>query len=257
MSTPHGKFVWYELMTTDAKAAETFYRDVVGWTAKDAGMPGMAYTLFSAGETQVAGLMALPEDAADAGARSAWTGYVAVDDVDKRAKEVARAGGTVHRQPADIPGIGRFAIVADPQGATFALFRGGDEGQPQSAPMTTPGHTGWHELYARDWQTVFAFYANLFGWAKGDAMDMGATGVYQIFAQGGEPVGGMMNAPKELPAPSWHYYFNVNAIDATKARIEKRGGQIINGPMEVPGGQWIVQGFDPQGAMFALVAPRR
>lgn len=252
MSNPEGRFVWYELVTPDPAAAERFYADVVGWSAKDAGMPGMSYTLFSAGETAVAGAMALPE-----GARPGWIGYVAVADVDATAAAVERAGGTVHRAPDDIPEVGRFAIVADPQGAVFALFRGAGDMEWQPAPTGTPGNGGWHELMASEWQAAFEFYSGLFGWTRAEPFDMGEMGIYQLFAAGGETIGGMMTRPESVPAPFWLYYFNVEAIDAAKDRAEAGGGRIVNGPMEVPGGSWIVHGLDPQGAMFALVAPKR
>jgi len=258
MSNGTGRFVWYELMTTDAEAAADFYRSVVGWSAADAGMPGMAYTLFSAGGRQVAGAMALARDALDAGERPGWTGYVAVDDVDAAAARLTQRGGTVHRPPADIPNVGRFAAVADPQGAAFALFApAGTGAAPAAATPGTPGHVGWHELMAGDWRTAFAFYADLFGWTTAEAMDMGPLGTYQTFAQDGETIGGMMTGPPDCPAPFWQYYFGVAGIDAAAARVTGGGGRVLMGPQEVPGGAWIIQCLDPQGATFALLAPRR
>ncbi|HYG90744.1 MAG TPA: VOC family protein [Azospirillum sp.] len=260
MSNLHGTFVWYELMTTDMKAAEDFYRGVIGWAARDSGVPDVSYTLFTMGERPVGGVMMLPESAREAGARPGWLGYVAVEDVDASAAKVMEAGGTVHRAPGDIPGVGRFAFVGDPQGAVFALFRGIGEAPPPVAPGT-PGHAGWHELYAADWPTTFNFYAALFGWVKADAIDMGPMGTYQLIARGGEgggsAFGGMMTKPDTVPVPFWNYYFNVEAIDSAVVRVIAGGGQIINGPYQVPGGSWIIQGLDPQGAMFSLVAPRR
>lgn len=253
MTSPQGRFVWYELVTPDPAAAERFYCDVIGWRAKDAGVPDMSYTLFSVGEAQVAGAMALPANAP----RPGWIGYVAVADVDASTAAVERAGGAVHRPPTDIPGVGRFAIVADPQGAVLALFCGAGEMEWQPAPMGAPGHGGWHELMAADWQAAFDFYAGLFGWTKAEPFDIGEMGIYQLFAAGGETIGGMMTKSESVPAPFWLYYFNVEAIDPAKSRIEAAGGRIVNGPMEVPGGSWIVHGFDPQGAFFALVAPKR
>lgn len=142
MTSMQGKFVWYELLTSDAAAAEAFYRSVIGWTARDSGHPDMAYTILSAGETMVAGLMALPEQARSAGARPGWNGYVAVDDVDAASGQFVADGGRVHMPPADIPGIGRFAVVSDPQGAVITLFRPNDGGnQPPAAPGV-PGHAG-------------------------------------------------------------------------------------------------------------------
>jgi predicted enzyme related to lactoylglutathione lyase len=249
-----GKFVWYELMTTDTKAAESFYRNVVGWSAKDAGMPGQSYTLLGPGEIHVAGLMPIPQEACDAGARPGWIGYVGVDDVDAYTARVKDKGGAIHREPADIPGVGRFAIVADPQGVIFALFKGAGTPPPAIAPGT-PGHAGWHELHALDGAKAFEFYSDMFGWTKDQAMEMGPVGVYQLFAIGGVPVGGMMTKMANMPSPFWVYYFNVPEIRAAEGRVKAAGGQIINGPHEVPGGSWIVQCLDPQGAMFALVAP--
>jgi predicted enzyme related to lactoylglutathione lyase len=255
MSSSHGKFVWYELMTTDTKAAEAFYRSVIGWGAKDAGMPGMAYTLLMAGDTQIGGLMTLPESASGAGARPGWIGYVAVDDVDATAAQFKQDGGKVHREPDDISNIGRFAVVADPQGAVISLFKGMGE-EPPPVAMGTPGQPGWRELLAADWASAFAFYSKHFGWTKGEAIDMGQMGTYQLFAHGGEPIGGMMTKPDSVPAPFWLYYFNVDAIAAAEQRVRTGGGQVINDPMEVPGGRWIIQCSDPQGAMFALLGPR-
>jgi predicted enzyme related to lactoylglutathione lyase len=257
MTALHGKFVWYELMTTDDKAAEAFYRKAVGWGAQDAGMPGISYTLLSAGDTMVGGLIAMPQSVRDAGGRPGWIGYVAVDDVDANAAKASRIGGTIHRAPDDIPTVGRFSIVADPQGAMIALFKSATEGRFQPAKPGVPGHAGWHELFATDRERAFAFYAELFGWTKAEAFDMGAMGVYQLFATGGPPVGGMMTKPEAMPMPFWLYYFTVDRIDAAKARVEENGGQVVHGPAEVPGGSWIIQCIDPQGAMFALVAPRR
>jgi uncharacterized protein len=255
MANFYGKFVWYELMTTDMKAAEAFYGSVVGWGAKDAGLPNHAYTLFTIGEMPTAGMMTLPPEAA-AGARPGWIGYVAVDDVDTRAKEIAESGGAICHAPTDIPGIGRFAVVSDPQNVVFALFKPG-EGSPGEPPLPwTPGRTGWHELHAADGPSAFAYYSKLFGWTKGDALDMGPMGVYQIFNHDGVMAGGIFTKPAAEPVPYWLFYFNVDEINAAVERVKAGGGQILNGPMEVPGGSMIVQGLDPQGAMFALVEPR-
>jgi predicted enzyme related to lactoylglutathione lyase len=250
-------FVWYDVMTNDMQATEAFYTKVVGWTAKDAGMPDGGYTIFSAGAATLAGQMPISAQARDMGVKPCWSGYIGVNDVDAYTQRVQAEGGAVHRPPEDIPGVGRFAVVADPQGAVFILFKG--DGQPDQIPAApgTPGTIGWHELYAKDGATAFAFYAKLFGWTKTEAMDMGAMGMYQMFATGGPTVGGMMTKPPEVPMPYWLYYFNVDAIDAAMARVTQYGGKVLMGPHEVPGGQWILQCTDPQGAMFALVAPKR
>lgn len=257
MSSSHGSFAWYTLLSTDTAAAEAFYHGVVGWRAQDAGMADRSYTIFSVAEMPAAGLMALPPEALEAGARPGWIGYVAVDDVDASAARVAQAGGVVHRAPDDILGVGRFATVADPQGATFILYKSAtDRPEPQAAPGTA-GHIGWHELHAGDWESAFAFYSDLFGWTKAEAVDMGPMGIYQLFATGGEASGGMMTKTAAVPAPHWLYYFNVEDIEAAAARVKDAGGQVLNGPHQVPGGSWIVQCLDPQNAMFALVGPHR
>ncbi|HEX3496245.1 MAG TPA: VOC family protein [Methylocella sp.] len=251
-----GKFVWYDLMTSDIKAAESFYRRVIGWDAKDSGLADRSYTLLSVGPAMVGGLMPIPEAARANGARPVWTGYIGVDDVDAYAARVKAAGGAVHRAPEDIPGVGRFAVVADPHGAIFNLFKGDSEQEPAPAAPGTPGHVGWHELSAGDGASAFAFYSGLFGWTKAEAMDMGAMGVYQLFATGGAPVGGMMTKMPQMPAPFWLYYFNVDAVEAAMTRVKDAGGQVIHGPMEVPGPMWIAHGLDPQGAIFAMVGPK-
>lgn len=258
MSTSHGRFVWYELMTTDAAAATEFYSSVIGWTARDAGMSDKPYTILSAGETMVGGLLDLPQSARDAGGRPGWIGYVAVGNVDDYATRVRDAGGTIHHAPEDIPGVGRFAVAGDPQKAAFVLFSPADTGQaPPPAARDAPGHVGWRELQAADWQAAFAFYSDLFGWTKGDAIDMGPMGTYQIFASGDAQSGGMMTKVEADSRPFWLYYFNVAEIDAAVARVKDAGGQVVHGPQQVPGGSWIAQGIDPQGVLFAMVAPAR
>ena len=256
MSDKHGAFVWYELMTTDTKAAEAFYDDVVGWTSVDSGMPDANYTLFKTNDLRVAGLMTMPESALTMNIPPAWLGYVGVDDVDAAAKKLAKLGGTVHRQPEDIPGVGRFAVVADPHGAVFALFKG--DGEMPDIKQMDPGSIGWHELMAGDLATDLPFYQEMFGWKKDEGIDMGDMGTYQLFAHNGAQIGGMMTKPATVPAPPyWGFYFNVDALDAAIARSTAKGGKVVNGPMEVPGGAWVVNCVDPQGAHFNLVSMKR
>lgn len=251
-----GKFVWYELMTTDPDAAEVFYREVIGWGSQDSSMTGFRYTLFTVDSVPVAGLMALTSDACAAGARPGWLGYVAVENVDAFVERAKAAHGTLHHGPADIPGVGRFAVLADPQGAAFALFQPATQ-ESRLPAQSAPGHVGWHELHAADWQKAFDFYSGLFGWKKNDAIDMGAMGTYQLFALEEPSLGGMFNKPAVEASPYWLFYINVPAIDAAAARVKDKGGKLINGPHQVPGGSWIIQCLDPQGAMFALVAPQK
>jgi len=154
-------------------------------------------------------------------------------------------------------GIIRFAVVSDPQGAAFYIARGLSDDAPPELPMGTAGTIGWRELVAGEWKSAFAFYEKMFGWTKAESFDMGPMGSYQLFATGDEPVGGMMTKPDTIPRPVWGYYFNVPAIDAAAERVKAAGGAVMMGPTEVPGGQWIIQCTDPQGAHFALVSPSR
>src|SRR5262249_60081821 len=178
MSNTHGTFVWYDVMTSDTKAAETFYRSVIGWDAKDSGMTDRRYMLLSMGPTMVGGLMPIPKDASKAGVRPAWMGYIGVDDVDIYAKRVKAAGGAIHRGPEDIPGVGRFAVAGDPHGAGFMLFKGDGEQALAATPAGTPGHVGWRALHARRRGGAFAFCSGLFGGAKGEAGGTGAVGAF-------------------------------------------------------------------------------
>src|SRR5262249_55220091 len=135
----HGRFIWYELLTTDVEAATAFYTAVAGWGTRDASAPGMPYTLFTAADASVCGLMSLSDDARRMGAVPSWMGYVGVDDVDAMADRVRRLGGVVHVPPTDIPDVSRFSIVADPQMATLALFKGFRAAQEPPAEPRTPG----------------------------------------------------------------------------------------------------------------------
>lgn len=256
MAQRHGLFSWHELMTTDIVGAQEFYGTVANWTARDAGASGMTYILFSAGSTPMAGMMTLPDHLVANGVPPHWLGYVGVDDVDATVAEVTRLGGSVHAPAADIPDIGRYAVVADPQGTTFGLMTWIEAFAAPQPDQMAPGRIGWHELSAIDWEEVFPFYNALFGWEKGTAVDMGPMGVYQIFTVDGRDIGGMFTKPAAVPVPFWLYYTNVDDIDAALQRVLSGGGQVLNGPMEVPGGAWIVQAMDPQGAMFALVGPK-
>jgi len=258
MSDANGRFVWYELMTTDVEGAREFYGAVVGWGAKDVPMPGSAghgYTMLTMGETPQHGLMALPDEARAMGARPSWTGYVEVPDVDQGLLRAARLGGQAVTPAMDIPGVGRFAIVSDPTGGTLALFHSSNPDQDAPAPMNEPGRVCWSELHTQDWEKAFSFYGELMGWRKTDSMDMGPMGTYQMYGAGDTTLGGMFNSP--APHPFWLYYFVVGDIDQAQARVLAAGGRVDNEVHQVPGGGWIVQCTDPQGAAFALLGSRQ
>jgi predicted enzyme related to lactoylglutathione lyase len=253
MFTAKGRFSWYELMTSDTEAAGKFYSDVVGWTTQQ--MPetpdGTPYTTFNVGDVGMAGMLKLT-------GHTGWVGYIVVDDVDAHIQKVVEAGGTLFRPVTDIPGMLRFAVMSDPQGAAICLFTPDPAmPSPQRPAPPTPGTIGWHELYTSDLEAGFDFYSKLFGWTKVNDMDMGAMGVYRIFDEGDQqPMGdgGMMVKPPHIPVSCWTFYFNVDSIAAAVERVRAGGGQVLNGPMQVPGGSWIINGQDPQGAMFSLVS---
>lgn len=242
-----GSFVWCELMTTDTAGAESFYKKVVGWNPVPFAPDG-SYTVFNKpGGSGVAGLMPLPTPSTPPN----WMMYVGTPDVDQTAMRIAQLGGRVVKQPESIPETGRFAVVQDPFGAIFGIF------QP---PPNRPGRSGgpglgdfsWFELYTPNPDGAWKFYSTLFGWEKTDAMDMGDMGVYQMFGRGGGiPSGGIMKPPPGAPA-AWMPYAMVKDAKAAAATATANGGTIVNGPMEVPGGDWIAQGMDPQGAMFSV-----
>ena len=246
-----GDFVWYELLTSDVEAAQAFYANVVGWSIVDSGMTQMRYLLAQVGTRAVGGMMTFPPDCPSG--PPAWLCHIGVSDVDATVDRIVAAGGAVQRAPADIPGVGRFAVVADPQGATFMLFRG-DGPPPADLPRTASGNVGWHELRTTDGERALAFYEDLFGWQRAVANDMGAMGVYRTFDVHGVWSGGTMDLPN-VP-PHWGFYFNVDDVDAAAERIVAGGGQVVHGPLDVPGGNRVVMATDPQGGHFALTCRR-
>lgn len=245
-----GQFIWYELLTSDLDAGLAFYEKVIGWTAAGSGMPGMDYRILSMQGVGVGGAMQAPS-----GLAPTWLGYLSTEDVDAAVSAIIAGGGTVHRAAMDLPGVGRIAMLEDAQGAMFYVMRPQGEGESQAFASGKPGHGGWNELNTSDWQAAFALYAPLFGWAKSTPMDMGPMGIYQLFSAGGADIGAMFNNPN-APRPHWLFYFNVEDIDAAKARLEAAGGTIQMGPHPVPGDLWMIQARDPQGAAFAVVGPR-
>jgi len=251
-----GSFIWYELLTADPDAAALFYGDVIGWTAEDSGQPGIDYRIFSADGTPVAGHMKLPDDAEAAGMRPGWLGYIGVDDVDPAVAAIEAAGGKVHMPAMDLEGVGRIALVADPQGVPFYVMRGqGEEASPSFDPMK-PGHCHWNELSTPDQAGALAFYTARFGWQPGEVMPMGEMGGYQFLHHGGGMIGAIMTTPPGRP-PGWNFAFGVRDVDSAAAKIAAGGGIVHHGPIEVPGGDWVVMASDPQGGAFMAVGPRR
>ncbi len=250
---PVGKFVWYDLVTTDPGAARDFYTNVIGWGRETWEAGPTPYEMWVAEGGPIGGVVELPEEARQSGAPPHWLAYIAVEDVDATAGRAVELGGKVLVPGQDIPTVGRFAILADPTGAVFAAFR--PEGEaPGHDGMARIGEMSWHELMSEDYQAAFDFYAELFGWQKTTAMDMGPEqGIYQMYGRGeGHELGGMMNKPPQVPVSCWMFYTRVGDLDATLEKVTANGGMVVHGPMDVPGGDRVAACVDPQGAAFAV-----
>ena len=244
-----GRFIWYDLLTTEPEAAIAFYGEVVGW--KTQRWEEGQYTMWVSGQGPLGGTMPLPEPAKKMGAPPHWMAHVEVADVDRTVARVRELGGSVHVEPQDIPTIGRFSVIADPQGATLSVFKPATAMAPHDT--SKPGEFCWHELFTTDQGAAFAFYKEIFGWERLHDHDMGPMGVYLIYGRNGQQLGGIMTKPKEMQMPSaFMYYVQVADLDGALDRAKRMGAKVLNGPMEVPGGARIVQLLDPQGAAFSL-----
>lgn len=248
-SPSHGLFVWHELMTSDPAAAPAFYAAVVGWKTQSWDQDS-SYTLWMNGEAPLGGLMALPEEVKAMNVPPNWLSYVGVADVDAAAGQAESLGGKVLKAPQDIPGAGRFAVIADPQGAVFCLYASGVESPGYTAPAL--GEFSWHELGTTDPAGALRFYGSMFGWEKMDEVDMGAEGKYLIYGLGGHMLGGIFPKPAQAPVSYWLPYARVASADTAATAAAAAGGTVILPPMEVPGGDRIAVMTDPQGAFFAV-----
>jgi predicted enzyme related to lactoylglutathione lyase len=251
MANPDGTPIWYELMTSDTDGAQNFYADVVGWDVAPSGIEDAGdYRIFTASDGHgVGGLMTLPHGAP---MKPGWFCYIGVQNVDSTAETIKALGGSIHMGPQDMAGVGRLAMVADPQGMVFYIMRGDSPQGSRAFHVTAPGHCGWHELVTSDHHAALAFYGEVFGWENNETMPMGEMGEYCFIDHAGQRIGAMMTAGAGWATRST-YYFNVPSIDAAVSKITGGGGTVTMGPHEVPGGMHIVMGTDPQGAAFALV----
>jgi uncharacterized protein len=247
-----GRFVWVELLTPDVDAAMAFYAKVVGWTVTPFQGPQL-YNMWTAARGPVGGVMAIDGELKARGVPPHWYAYVSTPDCDATLAQVTQLGGQVVVPPTDIPEVGRFAIFKDRQGAVLALLAPNRGDSPAPADPPQPGEIVWHELGTTDQKAAFDFYHTLFAWNKLDAMEMGPGNVYQMYGRDSTPMGGMYTLdPKIHPQPpSWLHYIEVADVTQSAKLITELGGKILNGPMDVPGGQ-ILMAVDPQGAAFAL-----
>lgn len=256
MTNPQGSFIWYELMTPDPDASRAFYEAAIGWTIDAQPIAGMDYRMIAAPDGHVGGVMRITPEMQSGGARPVWIGYLNVDDVDAMVAQVQAAGGSVMMPAWDIPGIGRMAMVTDPQGAPFYVMRPvPPEGDPDATSHVfapgRPGHVAWNELSSTDHKAALAFYGKLFGFESNEAMPMGERGDYAFIDHHGTRIGATLTA---TDTPSlWSFYWVVPNVTAAGAAITAGGGTIIHGPVEVPGGQHIIVATDPHGAGFGVV----
>jgi len=254
----HGSFIWYELITPDPDGAKAFYDAVVGWTIGEAFPEFNGYRMIGRSDGGSAGgVLPLTDEMRQHGARPTWLGYIGVDDVDEAVAAIEKAGGKALMPAFDIPDIGRIALVADPQGVPFYVMKptppaGNEDKVSDVFSPDRPGRVSWNELATRDPKAALDFYVSKFGWTKGDVMPMGDMGDYQFITHHGVPLGAMMTAAPENQS-RWRYYIRVGNVDRAKQAVEAGGGTVIHGPQEVPGGDRILIGTDPQGAEFALV----
>ena len=259
----HGQLIWYELMTPNADAAKAFYDSVVGWQMGEPVAEFQGYRMIGRSDGGFAGgVLPLTEEMQQHSARPTWLGYVGVDDTDAAVSSIEQAGGKALMPAFDIPGVGRVAMVADPQGAPFYVMKPiPPEGRENEASdvfsVDQPQHVRWNELFTTDPENAILFYRAQFGWDQQGDMDMGEMGKYRFIQNRGTTIGAVMRKPPQVPSSSWTYYIGVDDIDRALGAIKSGGGQVLNGPIEIPGGEFSLNGLDPQGAAFGLVGPRK
>ena len=261
-----GGFIWYELMTDNPAAARAFYREVVGWEIAEEGMPlpnGGTYHMIARSDGgNAGGVLAMSAEMTASGGKPVWLGYIHHPDVDAAAAAVTSAGGAVHMPPFDMPGVGRMAMVADPQGATFYIM---NPTPPADAPdarsdvfdPVKPQHFRWNELWTTDQPAAVALYTTLFGWTQDRAMPMGPMGDYLFIEKDGVGIGAIGKAQDGGEGSRWQYFAGVDDIARACKAVTENGGKLLGEPQQIPGGEYSVYAHDPSGATIGLVGPRK
>jgi predicted enzyme related to lactoylglutathione lyase len=246
----HGQFVWYELTTSDVDAARRFYPPITGWGTQQFDKD---YTMWTTGGVPMAGIFRLGPEQRQKGIPPNWMPYIEAGNVDDTARKVTSLGGKVMVGPDDIPGTGRFAVVQDPQGAVFGIYKSTNQTSRPWDGTPVVGRFSWHELMTTDYKKAFDFYRQLFGWEKTGEMDMGGGSMYFMYGMKGTPFGGIFNRPPEMASmpPFWLMYVHVKDVKKAVDTATRTGGTVKQPPMEVPGGLIAILG-DPQGAGFAV-----
>lgn len=246
----HGQFVWYELTTPDVDSARKFYPPITGWGTQQFDKD---YTMWTTSGVPFAGIFRLGPEQRQQGIPPNWMPYIEAGNIDDTARKVTALGGTVVVPPSDIPGTGRFAVVRDPQGATFGLYKSSTASRAWDGTPTL-GRVSWHELMTTDYQKAFDFYRQLFGWEKLGEIDIGGGSPYLEYGLKGKMYGGIFTRPPEMAgmSPFWMVYVRVADVKKAVAIATKSGARVKQPPMEVPGGSVIAVMSDPQGAAFAV-----
>ncbi len=242
----NGRFVWHDLMTTDAAASQSFYCALFDWQIQELPMMGSVYRMIMAGPGPIGGIMEEKNIPV-----SHWMPYLSVPDVDAAAKKCQALGGSLCMPPMDIPGTGRFCVVSDPQGAYFSLYKGLPESMGFDPDLPVPGRVCWNELLTSDDSAAQKFYSALFGW-KEEAKDMGPMGTYRVQKVGDKQAAGIMKNPMNGAPSSWLMYFLVDDLAAatSKAKRLKASAMMENTPIPEVGSFSLLT--DPVGATFAL-----
>ena len=253
---PKGDFIWYELMTPDAEGAKAFYDAVVGWNVSEGAPEFGGYRMIGRSDGgNAGGVLPLTDEMQQHGARPTWLGYISVADVDLAVAAIGQAGGKGLMPAFDIPNVGRIALVADPQGAPFYVMKATPPEPKAQSDVFSPSaeqRVGWNELSTSDPVAARKFYTDQFGWGADEFMDMGEMGEYRFLEQDGTRIGALCGV-MQGQQPKWRFYFRVPSIAKAKETAEQKGGAIHMGPHQVPTGDYIIIGSDPQGAEFALV----
>lgn len=250
-----GKFVWRELLTRDVEAAKRFYGELLGWTFEDRPMgPGFTYTLLKLGSEPIGGLMDLASmpDGKGEHIPPNWSVSVSAPDVDATAKRAVEEGGKLLDDCMDIEGVGRFAVLQDPQGAVITLIRF-DDGDGEEA-MPKPHEFCWESLQTPDPAAASAYYQKVLGW--GVTQEEAGIPIFTRQGPGGEVYLANIVPATEMP-PHWATYVAVEDLETANAKVQALGGTVILQRFEVPvyGAFSVIQ--DPTGAFVNLFQPNR
>src|SRR3954451_20324035 len=239
---------WVDLMTSDPEASRDFYGEIFGWTAEEPDDELGGYFKFRKNDIRIAGGMASQPGAP---VTDVWSVYLASDDAQKTLDTAEAEGGEVHVAPMQVKDLGTMAFVADPGGAGIGVWQPGTH--QGFGLVDEPGTPSWFEVHTRDYDTVVAFYRDVFGWetrVESDKEDFR----YTTLQPGDRPLAGVMDATKFLGPddPScWSVYWAVADADTAAQRIVESGGSLLHPPHNSPYGR-LVAAADPTGATFKL-----